>query len=342
MTNAKRKTRVPPPRDPMRPVAIAGTGSYLPERVLTNADLEKMVDTNDEWIVTRTGIRERRIAKPEEKTSDMAAAAARRALRQAHVPASSLDGIVVATLTPDMVMPNTACIVQDVLGAKKAGCFDIEAACSGFTYGLDIGRHFVASGAMDNVLVVGVEKLSTVIDWEDRTTCILFGDGAGAAVLQSRDPGHHIVASAMGSNGTLADLLYIPAGGTRHPTTAQTVAEKLHYVRMGGREVFKHAVTQMCKVGRKALSNCGLNVEDVDWFIPHQANIRIIQAVADRLGTPMEKWFLNIERYGNMSAASAAVALDEAVRSGSVQDGDVVLMIVFGGGFTWGAMVLQW
>ncbi|MBN1675291.1 MAG: ketoacyl-ACP synthase III [Kiritimatiellae bacterium] len=327
-----------------RPVRIAGTGSYLPERVLSNADLEKMVDTTDEWIVTRTGIRERRIASEKEATSDLSTAAAKRALKQAGVAAEDLDGIVVATMTPDMVMPNTGCLVQDRLGARKAACFGLEAACSGFTYGLEIGRQFVRSGAMDHVLVIGAEKLSSFTDWQDRSTCVLFGDGAGAAVLapDQDGAGHRLITTVIGANGGLADLLKVPGGGSRRPASAETVHERQHFIKMAGREVFKYAVTEMCNAGRDALKRCGLTTEDVDWVVPHQANIRIIQAVAERLKVGLEKWYLNIDRCGNMSAASVAVAFDELVRSGRVQSGDILLMIVFGGGFTWGASVVQW
>lgn len=326
----------------VRPVCIVGTGSYLPERVVTNADIEKMVDTSDEWIRTRTGIRERRIARDDQAASDLGVEASRLALDQAGLDAGRLDAIIAATMSPDMIMPNTACFIQTALGAGRAACFGLEAACSGFTYGLEVGTQLVAGGGMDAVLVVGTEKLSSFVDWTDRATCILFGDGAGAAVLRPSKQGHRMVGSVLHANGKLAGLLHIPAGGSRQPASESTLKAGLHLMKMGGRDVFKHAVIEMTKVVHEALGKCGLSVDDVNWIIPHQANIRIIQAVADRLGTPLDRWFLNIERYGNMSAASVAVALDEAARSGRLKTGEIVVLVVFGGGFTWGATVIEW
>ncbi|MBN1557668.1 MAG: ketoacyl-ACP synthase III, partial [Lentisphaerae bacterium] len=319
-----------------RTVAIAGVGSYLPKRVLTNAELESMVDTSDEWIRTRTGIRERHIAAEHEATSDMAAEAARRALDHAGVSPGDVQLLIVATVTPDMFFPSTACFVQEQIGATEAFCFDLEAACSGFLYGIKVGKRFVASGLLDTVLVIGAEKLSCVTDWNDRATCVLFGDGAGAAVLRPRENGGGIMSSFMGSDGRLADLLNIPGGGSRRPASAATLSERLHYMKMNGREVFKHAVRCMCDAGQRVLDRCGLTIEDIDCVIPHQANMRIIRAIADRLGTSLDRFYVNLDRVGNMSAASVPVALDEAVRNGRVKRGDKILFIVFGGGFTWG------
>lgn len=326
----------------LRPACIVGTGSYVPERVLTNADLEKLVDTTDEWILTRTGIRERHIARPDETTSMMGAEAARRALASAGVAAEQVDLIVVATITPDMGFPNTACFVQAAIGAKNAFCFDLEAACSGFVYALELAKQYVATGAAETVLVIGAEKISSITDWKDRTLCVLFGDGAGAAVVQSHPERRGLISSVMRSDGTLSDLLMLPGGGSKHPASVETIAAGLHYMKMDGREVFKHAVTRMTDVARKALEKSGLTVDDVDLIIPHQANLRIVTAIADRLGGGSDKYYVNLDRYGNTSAASVILALDEAARLGRVQKGDLVLLVAFGGGFTWGASLLEW
>lgn len=326
----------------LQQVEFAGTGSYLPARVLTNDELSRIVDTSDEWIVTRTGIRERRIAAEGEVTSDMAAAAARAALADAGIEAGDIDLVIVATITPDMMFPSTACYVQDKIGATRAFCFDLGAACSGFLYAMETARQFIAAGAVRHALVIGAEKLSSFTDWEDRSTCVLFGDGAGAAVLRARSNGSGILQTVTGSDGGLAPLLNIPGGGSVHPPSAESIEQRLHYLKMQGREVFKHAVRCMCDASQRALEAQGLSVQDVKCIIPHQANMRIMKAIADRLGTTLDRFFLNVERYGNMSAASVAVALDEAVRGGVVQRGDVVLLVVFGGGFTWGATVIRW
>lgn len=324
-------------------VGIAGTGSYLPERVMTNADLETMVETSDEWIRTRTGIRERRIARDDEATSDMATEAARKALESADLPADSIDMIITATVTPDMFFPNTSCFVQRNLGASKASCFDVSAACSGFLYAVDVGRSMIATGASERILVVGAEKLSTITDWEDRSTCVLFGDGAGAVILQPETNGRGILASVSGSDGTLAGLLSIPGGGSRSPASEETLQQRLHFMKMSGNEVFKHAVRCMCDASLRVLEQGGLTIEDVDWFVPHQANMRIIQAIGNRLGDKsLEKFCINLDRVGNMSSASVPVALDECVKGGCIKKGDIVLMVAFGGGFTWGATVLEW
>lgn len=323
-------------------IAVTGTGSYLPERILTNDDLSEMVDTSDEWIQARTGMRERRIAREDEATSDMAAVAATRALESAGVEAADVDLIIVATCTPDMIFPNTACAVQELIGARNAFCFDLSAACSGFLYGVETARGMITSGIYETVLVIGAEKMSSITDWEDRSTCILFGDGAGAVVLQRGSDGHGIMSSAMGSDGALGELLKLPAGGSRMPASASTVEERLHFTKMGGNKVFKHAVVCMSDAGQKALELAGMSIEDVDWVIPHQANMRIINAIADRAGVPEDKLCVNLDRVGNISGASVPVMLDEAVRDGRIKRGDAILFVVFGAGFTWGAMVLQW
>ncbi|MDP6525149.1 MAG: beta-ketoacyl-ACP synthase III [Kiritimatiellia bacterium] len=323
-------------------IAITGTGAYLPERVLTNDDLSTMVDTSDEWIQARTGMRERRIAREDEATSDMGAVAATRALESAGVDAAEVDLIIVATCTPDMIFPSTACHIQELIGAKNAFCFDLSAACSGFLYGIETARGMITSGVYKTVLVIGAEKMSSITDWEDRGTCILFGDGAGAAVLQAGDEGHGIMSTVMGSDGSLGDLLKLPAGGSRTPASAQTVEDRLHFTKMGGNQVFKHAVLCMSEAGQKALDLAGLEIADVDWVIPHQANMRIINAIAERAEVPLEKLCVNLERVGNLSGASVPVVLDEAVRDGRIKRGDIILFVVFGAGFTWGAMVLQW
>lgn len=326
----------------LRTVRITGTGSYLPERVLDNYELEQMVDTTHEWIHSRTGISERHIAADDQATSDMCIEAAHRALEAAGLSADALDMIIVATVSPDMIFPSTACLVQTAIGASNAFCFDLEGACSGFLYALDVARQYVGSGTANAILVLGAEKLSAITDWEDRATCVLFGDGAGAAVVQPAAGGRGIMRSVMGSDGALSELLMIPAGGSRNPAGHETVDARLHYMKMTGREVFKHAVRCMSDAATRVLAQCGLTVEDVDCIIPHQANQRIIKAIADRLGTGLDRFQINLDRVGNMSAASIPVALDEAIRSGRIKRGDVVLFVAFGGGFTWGATVLEW
>lgn len=336
------KPHNPRSKQPPRSVHIIGTGSYLPSRVLRNADLEKLVDTTDEWIITRTGIRERRIAADHECTSDMGTEAARRAIEQAGIRAEEIDLIICATLTPDMPFPATACLIQHKLGAKGAAAFDMEAACSGFLYGLEIGQQFITSGTYDTVLVVGAEKLSAIVDWEDRNTCVLFGDGAGAAILRSRGEEHGILTTCMGADGSQADILLMPAGGAKYPATKESVSGKMHHLKMAGKEVFKNAVTAMQTAAEEALAKCNLTAADIKCVIPHQANIRILEAIADRLEVPMEKVYINLDRYGNVSAASVAIALDEAARQGRFQRGDLILLIVFGSGLTWASCVIQW
>ncbi len=326
----------------LKPVAVVGIGSYAPEKVLTNHDLEAMVDTTDEWIVTRTGVKARHIAAEGVATSDLGTEAARRALANAGVEAKDVDLIITATTTPDMMFPCTAALIQHKIGAPRSFCFDLEAACSGFIYGLEVGRQFVASGTVRTALVIGAEKMSSVVDWKDRTTCVLFGDGAAAAVLQPAATGRGIMASALGSDGSLGELLKIPAGGSRHPASEETLRERMHFIRMSGREVFKNAVTNMCRTSIEALQRCGLTAKDVTWAVPHQANLRIISALAEKLGVPMDHVVVNLEEYGNTSSASIGLALDEAVRAGRVKPGDVILLTAFGAGLTWGSMVLEW
>jgi len=323
-------------------VCIAGTGSYVPDRVLSNADLEQMVDTTDEWIMTRTGIRERRIAAENQATSDLAAIAAKRAIENAKLTPTDIDLVIVATITPDMQFPSTACLVQEKIGAKNAASFDIGAACSGFVYGLELACMFIQSGKYKHVLIIGAEKLSSIVDWTDRSTCILFGDGAGAAVLKADNGEHSLVTSYIASDGAAADLLMVPAGGSKIPATVDSVQNKLHFLKMEGREVFKYAVTTMEKATEEALVRSGLKDTDITWLITHQANLRIINAIAKRLDLPGEKVYKNVDKYGNMSSASAAVGLDEMARSGRLKKGDIILMVVFGSGLTWASCVIKW
>ncbi len=325
-----------------RTCSIISVGSYVPERVLTNADLERMVETSDEWITSRTGIKQRHIAADNEFTSDMAASAAIRALHGASLSAEQLDLIIVATITPDMMFPATACLVQQKIGAVRAAAFDVEAACSGFIYGLEIGQQFIMSRTYDTVLVIGAEKLSTIVDWKDRNTCVLFGDGAGAAILQHRPDAHGLLTACMGAEGDKAELLCMPGGGSRCPATLASVSSGLHFLRMDGKETFKNAVTAMYTAGREALRRCEIDISQIKCVIPHQANRRIIDAVSERLGVKPGQLFVNLEKYGNTSAASVAIALDEAVRAGCIQRGDLVLMLAFGAGLTWAAAVIEW
>jgi 3-oxoacyl-[acyl-carrier-protein] synthase-3 len=327
---------------PQRTVSIIGTGSYVPEKVLTNADLEKLVETSDEWIITRTGIRERRIATPEEATSDLAAKAAQAALENAGITAADVDLIIVATITPDMFFPSTACFVQKKIGATQAACFDVSAACAGFLYAIEIAQQFITSHTYDTVLVIGAEKLSSIVDWTDRNTCVLFGDGAGAAVLRHRGGGHGVVSTYMASDGGLSDILYIPGGGSRFPLTKENADQRLNCIKMNGKETYKHAVTSMLDAAQRVLADANLDPSDLACIIPHQANLRIIEAIASRLEVPLERFMVNLDRYGNTSAAAVAIALDEAHRTGRMQVGDYVLLVVFGGGLTWAASVVQW
>lgn len=322
-------------------VRIAGLGSYVPEKVLTNFDLEKMVETTDEWIRTRTGIQERRVAAKGQSSSDLGVEAARKALEAAGITPLDLGLIVVATITPDMLFPSTACMIQQKLGAR-CGAFDLAAACSGFPYALSVAEAFVKSGQHEHVLVVGTEVLSGFIDWSDRSTCVLFGDGAGAAVVSRSRNGNSIIASYLGSDGSQGNILKIPGGGSAHPTTAETLAQGLHFLKMEGSEVFKVAVRTMDLAVREVVKRGGIEVADIDWLIPHQANMRILNAVSERLQIPLEKIVVNVDRYGNMSSASTVVAFDEAVRSGRVKTGDKIVLVAFGGGLTWASTLIEW
>jgi len=325
-----------------RSVSITGVGAYLPAKALTNFELATMVDTTDEWITSRTGIKERRIAAANEFTSDLATKAAERAMAMAGVTADQIDLIIVATLTPDMQFPSTACLVQRKLGAARAAAFDVEAACSGFIYALEIGQQFILSRTYETVLVIGAEKLSSFVNWKDRNTCVLFGDGAGAAILQHRENSHGLLTAVMGADGNKADLLSMPGGGSACPATLESVASGLHYLRMDGKETFKNAVQAMCSAANEALSRCEIDITKIKCVIPHQANRRIIDAVGERLKATPEQLFVNLHKYGNTSAASVAIALDEAVRSGSVKRGDLMLIVGFGAGLTWGAAIIEW
>jgi 3-oxoacyl-[acyl-carrier-protein] synthase III len=325
----------------LRGSKITGTGHYCPERVLTNFDLEKMVETSDEWIVTRSGIRERRIAAPEQAASDLALLASKAALSSAGLGPAEIDGIIVGTVTGDMVFPATSCLLQNRLGATKAAAFDMNAACCGFVFGIGAAHALITSGQMNKVLVVGVEVLSKLTDWKDRATCVLFGDGAGAVVLEACEPGEGILSTYMRSDGSLADLLYLPAGGSRKPATAETIAAGDHFIKMKGDGVFKYAVRAMEDAAHQALEQANLTVDDVDVLVPHQANIRIIDAVQSRLKIPGHKVVVNLDRFGNTSTATIPIAFDEAVRSGRVKKGDLVLFVAFGGGLTWGAVLFR-
>lgn len=324
-----------------RKVGMIGVGCYVPKKILTNKDLESMVDTSDEWITTRTGIKERHIAAADESTSVLAFKAAQAALKNAKIKPEEIDLIIVATITPDMPFPATSCLVQDLLGAKKAACFDVSAACAGFVYGVVAAQQFIATGLYKHVLVIGAEKLSAVTDWEDRNTCVLFGDGAGAAVLSEVKEGG-ILSSYLGSDGSLSDLLMLPGGGSKQPVSKETIDNKLHFIKMKGNEVFKLAVKIMSDAACRALKKCKLDVGDIDCFIPHQANLRILDAVARKMGLPREKIFFNVASYGNMSSASTAVALSEAFSSGRIKRGDIIVLDAFGAGLVWGSCVIEW
>ncbi|MFE4711535.1 MULTISPECIES: beta-ketoacyl-ACP synthase III [Paenibacillus] len=326
----------------LRPVGIIGTGKYVPEKILTNSDLEKIVDTNDEWIVSRTGIRERHIAAPHEATSDLAYEASLKALESAGMKAEDLDLIIVATITPDSAFPSTACILQDKLGAKGAAAFDLSAACSGFVYSLATAVGFIQNGMYNNALIIGADTLSRITDYTDRNTCVLFGDGAGAVIIGEVPEGRGFQSFDLGAEGSGGDLLKQEAGGSRLPASQSTVEDKKHFIYMNGREVFKFAVRIMGTATERVLTKAGLAKEDVDLFVPHQANIRIIQSAMQRLDLPPEKCVINVDRYANTSAASIPLALVEAAEEGRMKEGDKVLMVGFGGGLTWGASVLVW
>ncbi|KAA1191376.1 MULTISPECIES: beta-ketoacyl-ACP synthase III [Paenibacillus] len=326
----------------LRPVGIIGTGKYVPEKILTNSDLEKIVETNDEWIVSRTGIRERHIAAPHEATSDLAYEAALKALDSAGMKAEDLDLIIIATVTPDSAFPSTACILQDKLGAKGAAAFDLSAACSGFVYSLATAVGFIQNGMYNNALIIGADTLSRITDYTDRNTCVLFGDGAGAVIIGEVPEGRGFQSFDLGAEGSGGNLLKLEAGGSRLPASQQTVEDKKHFIYMNGREVFKFAVRVMGSATERVLTKAGLGKEDIDLFVPHQANIRIIQSAMQRLDLPPEKCVINVDKYANTSAASIPLALVEAAEEGRMKEGDTVLMVGFGGGLTWGASVLIW
>ncbi len=321
---------------------ITGTGSFAPKKNITNQDLEKLVDTSDEWITERTGIKERRIAEKGQTTSDLAYEASRKALKAAGLPPQELDLILVATMTPDTILPSISCVLQEKLGAKKAAAFDIYAACSGFIYGMSVANAFIKSELYKNVLLVGAEVLSRFTDWEDRTTCILFGDGAGAAVIQRHAGKHGILSTHLHSDGALGDLIRVPAGGAQHPASHDTIRRRMHFIKMKGNETFKAAVRALEGVVQEALDHNSVKPEDIDFLVPHQANLRIIQAMAQRLNMPMEKVVITLPKYGNTSAASIPMALDEAVRDGRVRENHLLLFEAFGGGLTWASALVRW
>lgn len=323
-------------------VEIVSTGRFLPDRVMTNHDLEEIVDTNDAWITERSGIKERRIADDETTAADLGTGAATIAMERAGVTAEDVEMLVVSTATPDRLLPSTACDIQRRLGAKNAFAFDLQAACSGFLYGLSMAEGFLGLGRGDVALVVGAEKMSSIINWDDRSTCVLFGDGAGAAVVKRSSGEHGIISSHHRSDGEMAELLVRPAGGSHIPLDADGLARKDHLVQMAGREVFKKAVRCMADAATQALDAAGMTADDIDLMVPHQANIRIIEATAKYTGISMDKVFVNLDRYGNMSSATIPVALDEATESGVLESGMTVLSVAFGAGLTWSAMVYRW
>jgi 3-oxoacyl-[acyl-carrier-protein] synthase-3 len=323
-------------------VEISATGRFLPDNIVTNFDLAKMVDTNDEWIRQRTGIVERRIAPKEMGAADMGVGAALVAMQRAQVAPGELDLIVVSTATPDRLLPSTGCDIQAVLGAKNAAAYDVSAACTGFIYALEVAEGHIAAGRAEIALVIATEKMSGIVDWTDRSTCVLFGDGAGAAIVKKAENGRGMLSSFIRSDGTLAELLYRPGGGVKIPFDVAVLDQKSHLVKMAGSEVFKAAVRSMAEAADQALMRAGMTGDDIDLLVPHQANIRIIEATAKYAKIPMEKVFVNVDRYGNMSSATVPIALDEAVEQGRIKPGDNVLLVAFGAGFTWGASVLRW
>ncbi|HOP61395.1 MAG TPA: beta-ketoacyl-ACP synthase III [Candidatus Saccharicenans sp.] len=325
-----------------RRIKIRSTGVYLPDKVLTNADLEKMVDTSDEWITTRTGIKERRIVSKEQVTSDLAVNAARMALERGGLKAEDVDLILVATNTPDTIFPATACWVQKKLGIKEIPAFDLEAGCTGLLYALIVAESLILSGTARRILLIGADILTKITNWEDRSTCVLFGDGAGAFILEESDDDSGLISHYWGADGSLAELLILPGGGTLHPANEKTVEKKLHYLTMKGNEVFKHAVKRMGESALEALKRAGLDKSQVDYLIPHQANLRIIDATGERLNLPKEKIVANIHKYGNMSVATIPVALHELAEEGKLQKGQIIVMVAFGAGFTWAAAVYRW
>ena len=321
---------------------MIGTGSYVPETILTNYDLEQRLETSNKWIVERTGVQERRIADKDEATSDLAVKASERALHAAGISADQLDLIIVATTTPDMLFPSTACLVQHRIGATRAAAFDLAAACSGFVYALSVGEQFILTGTCQKVLVIGADMLSRFVDWTDRSTAVLFGDGAGAVILAASSDSSGIVSSHLYSDGSLSHLITIPGGGSAHPPSEKVVIEKLNTVKMQGSETFKAAVRAMEDVARETLKRNQLTTADIAYIVPHQANIRIIKALATRLEIDMDRIVVNLDRYGNTSAASIPIALDEAVRDGRITNGSLILLLAFGSGLTWGSALIRW
>ena len=323
-------------------VEIAATGRFLPDNVVTNFDLAKMMDTSDEWIRQRTGIVERRIAPKDMGAADMGVGAALVAMQRANVSPGEVDLIVVSTATPDRLLPSTACDIQAVLGAKNAAAYDVSAACTGFIYALEVAEGHIAAGRAEIALVISAEKMSGIVEWTDRATCVLFGDGAGAAIVRKSENGHGMLSSFIRSDGTLAELLWRPAGGVKMPFDLAVLDEKTHFVKMAGSEVFKAAVRSMAEAADQALIRAGLTGDDIDLLVPHQANLRIIEATAKYAKIPSDRVFINVQRYGNMSSATVPIALDEAVEQGRIKKGDNILLVAFGAGFTWGASVLRW
>lgn len=322
--------------------SITGIGSYLPNKVLTNYDLEKMVDTSNDWIIQRTGIKERRIVENGVTTSDIATQASLRAMEDAGVSPKDLDMIITSTITPDHIFPSTSCYIQQKIGATRACAFDILAACAGFIYALSIGQSFINSGAMKTVLVVGAECLSKITDYTDRATCVLFGDGAGAVVIQRNPVKHEILSSRLAADGSEADVLIMPGGGARNPASLESVQQRLHYIQFKGKEVFKLAINNITNLIIETTRENGLTLNDIDLIIPHQSNLRIIEATMEKLGLPMEKAFVNIDKYGNTSSASVPIAIDEARKEGRLRKGNIVMLVAFGGGLTWGSSVIRW
>ena len=329
------------PQYEARRARLVGTGSYLPSHVLSNADLEKMVETTDEWIVTRTGIKERRVAAAEEFPSDMGAEAAKKALEMAGMRPEEVDAVLVTTLTPDYIFPSTAALIQRKLGIPAgAAAMDLQAACSGYIYGLSVAKAWIESGMYDTILLIASEKLSSIVNYKDRNTCVLFGDGAAAAVISRKGAGLWVRQVCLGADGEQSHLLMLPAGGARMPASAQTVEQGLHYLKMEGREVFKHAVRRMEKAATECLTRSGMKEGEISWMVPHQANIRIIEAFAKRFSVPAEKVYMTLHKYGNTSASAVAIALDELNREGVLQEGENLLLFAFGAGLTWGASIL--
>jgi len=322
--------------------SITGIGSYLPDKVLTNYDLEKMVDTTNDWIIQRTGIKERRIVENGVTTSDIATQASLRAMEDAGVSPKDLDMIITSTITPDHIFPSTSCYIQQKIGATRACAFDILAACAGFIYAMSIGQSFINSGAMKTVLVVGAECLSKITDYTDRATCVLFGDGAGAVIIQRNPVKHEILSSSLAADGSEADVLIMPGGGARNPASLESIQQRLHYIQFKGKEVFKLAINNITNLILETTRENGLTLDDIDLIIPHQSNLRIIEATMEKLGLPMEKAFVNIDKYGNTSSASVPIAMDEARKQGRLRKGNIVMLVAFGGGLTWGSSVIRW